>query len=95
MNSLVIGFVFANLVALTFLIYSIINYYNQSKDRRTSRKYHDYSIFSLVFALILFLIILYASYRIYDLNKSIKKTGEFLKVALSKTASDIIKSTKN
>ena len=95
MNSIVIGFVFANLVALTFLIYSIINYYNQSKDRRTSRKYHDYSTFTLVFAIVLFLIILYASYRVYDLNNSIKKTGEFLKVALSKTASDIIKSSKN
>jgi heme/copper-type cytochrome/quinol oxidase subunit 2 len=95
MNSIVIGFVFANLVALTFLIYSIINYYNQSKDRRTSRKFHDYSTFTLVFAIVLFLIILYSSYRVYDLNNSIKKTGEFLKVALSKTASDIIKSRKN
>ena len=95
MNSIVIGFVFANLVALTFLIYSIINYHTLSKDRRTSRKCHDYSIFSLVFAVVLFLIIIYASYRVYDLNDSIKKTGEFLKKALSKTASDIIKSTKN
>ena len=94
MNSIVIGFIFANLVALTFLIYSIINYYNQSKDRRTSRKCHDYSIFSMIFAIVLFLIIVYATYRVYDLNNSIKKTGEFLKSALSKTASDILKSTK-
>ena len=91
MNTIVIGFIFANLIAVIFLIYSIINFHSMSKDRRTSRKCHDYSIFSMIFALVLFLIIVYATYRVYDLANNIKKTGEFIKTTLTKTTSELLR----
>jgi hypothetical protein len=91
MNTIVIGFIFANIVALSFLIYSILNFHNMSKDRRISRKCHDYSIFSMIFAIVLFFIIVYATYRVYDLANSIKKTGEFIKTTLTKTTSELLR----
>jgi hypothetical protein len=94
MNKIVIAFLFANFLSFVFLIYSIHNQINIPPSTKRNSEYRDYSLFSLVFAILIFLLLTYNTFIFYNLAKTVKETETFVKSTLLKTASEVLKSSK-